>query len=435
MGVARLVSAPAFPFAVEPSADDDTAEASRDDARGPDTVNRILLHGARHHDREAVFLGWGQGRKGWGWRPTPDWRADRAAIRAALVLRRRLQVAEGERVALWLPLDPAWAEIERGVWSIGAVSVPVDPAWPVARVAEVLADSEPVVLFAPSLDRVRALEAIGGRPEELRAVVPRRAPEAQGEDWLSLAKLLEYGGVQDTPERASMWRTFARSVGPDVVASIEYGEREDGESDAGPARHPARSPRAVTQGELRRWAALLTRRFPPRPDGVRLVATDRPDLAARVLTVAGWADGLTRTAFAASRVPRERASELAPELVAGRGSEAAEVLTRLRAGANGARPGGNGTGVGDVGEETDDGPLARLRRWLHRAAPTGAPRKEAWPAWFLATSGPSPAAEALPSPTGGRVEVALAREALGLTGAGEATGPVPNGLENRFEYE
>lgn len=420
-----------FPFGVAPPSDDDAAETSRDDARGTDTVNRILLHGARHHDRDAVFLRWGQGRKGWGWRPTPDWRADRAAIRIALVLRRRLEVAEGERVAVWLRLGPEWAEIERGIWSIGAVSVAVDPAWPLARVAAVLGDAAPEVLFAPSLDRVRELEAVGGRPPDLRAVVPREAPEEQGEDWLSLAKFLEYGGVQDTPERASMWRTFARSVGPDALASLEYAGAAGapGETSPGP-------PLRVTQGELREWAARLTRRFTPRKGGTRLVASDRPTLAGRVVLVAGWADGLTRTAFAASRIARERASELAPELVAGAGPEAAEILGRLKAG-----PEGSGAGSGAT--EGDGGPLGRLTRWILRAAPPPAGPEEARPLHFVSTEGP---------PTGGGgkaaiagVEVVDARELIAVgdrsggdggsrgdrSGPGRNGGPGPEDLEKR----
>lgn len=314
-----------FPFAIQPDPDDDAPEASRTDDRGPDTASRILLHGARHHDREAVFLRWEQGREGWGWKATPDWRADRAAIRAALVLHGRLGVGEGDRIALWMPLGPEWAEVERAVWSLGAVSVAVWPEWPLERVADVLAASRPEVLFAPSLAAVEELTALGGRPDGLRAVVPLVAPEEQGDDWLSLPRFFEYGGVQDTPERASMWRTYARRVPADAAASLDHGDAGSGVRATGGAARP----REVTQGQLVAWSARLTEGFPPRRGGTRVLATERPSLVARVLVLAGWADGLTRTAFATAAVARERAGELEPDLVAAPGSEAESLISVL----------------------------------------------------------------------------------------------------------
>lgn len=402
-----------FPFGVHPEPDDD-AEASRDDARGPDTANRILLHGARHHDRDAVFLRWGQGRRGWEWQLTPDWRADRASIRAGLVLRERLGVAEGERVAIWLPLGPEWAEIERGVWSIGAVSVPIWPDRPLGRVASVLADSSPDVLFTPSLAAVRELEAIGGRPEGVRAIVPLEAPEEQGDDWLSLAKFLEYGGVRDTPERASMWRTYARGVGPDAPASLEYDDGPDGV----PGEAGAGAPCEVSQGELVAWAERIARRFPARKGGTRLLATDRPDLISRVLIVAGWADGLTRTAFAPSRVGRERAGQLGVDVVAARGSEAGALLGSLT-GSGAARVAGSGE------DESAARPALRLLGRLRRAAADGSDAA-ASPPRLLSIDGTRPEDEDAAGTYGDVVDAA---ELLGAPGGSPEDEAGPDGLE------
>lgn len=348
-----------FPFGVGPESGDDAAETGRDDVRGPDTANRLLLHGARHHDRDAVFLEWGQGRKGWGWQATPDWRADRAAIRAALVLRQRARVAEGERVAIWLPLGPRWVEVERAVWSIGAVSVPVWPEWGLERVTAVLAESGPEVLFAPSLEAVRELEALGGRPEGLAAIVCLEAPEEQGEDWLSFPKFMEYGGILDTAERASMWRTFARRVEPAMPAALEYGEAPEGV----PGETAAGRPRQVDHGELVVWAERVTRRLRPRRGGVRLLATARPDLLSRTLAVAGWADGLTRTAFAPSPAARERAAELAVDVdvVACPAYAAGGLVEALAVGD--AADGWSGSNGAERA-----GPVGRLSRWLRGAA-------------------------------------------------------------------
>jgi len=56
-------------------------------------MNRLLLHGARYHDRKAVFVSRDLGE-------TPDWRADRLSIRVALALRQDLAVGPGDLVAL-----------------------------------------------------------------------------------------------------------------------------------------------------------------------------------------------------------------------------------------------------------------------------------------------------------------------------------------------
>lgn len=304
-----------FPFGVAPEPPD---EGGGRNGRGADTANRLLLHGARHHDRDALFQHWGQGRKGWNWQRTPDWRADRTTIRAALVLRQRARVEEGARVALWLPLGPSLAVLERAVWSIGAVSTPLWPEWPPARVAEVLFEATPAALFAPSLDALRELEALGGRPETVETAVCMLAPEASGDDWISYASFLEYGGVLDTPERASMLRALARKLTPSTPASLEYGADPVATDGAVPRERP----REVDHRELVERAARITHALGTGRNRTRVLTTERPELFSRVLVLAAWADGLTRTAFAGCVMGREHVPDLRPELVACRSQDA-----------------------------------------------------------------------------------------------------------------
>jgi acyl-coenzyme A synthetase/AMP-(fatty) acid ligase len=136
-------------------------------------MNRLLLHGARYHDRKAVFVSPDLGE-------TPDWRADRRSIRIALALREELGVGPGDLVALSMPLCVQWALAERAVWGLGAATLPLTPGRSPGR--------------------------------RVKAVLASRS---------DCDALLDRGGTLDTPERATAFRAAARDVSPDEVASIE----------------------------------------------------------------------------------------------------------------------------------------------------------------------------------------------------------------------
>jgi acyl-coenzyme A synthetase/AMP-(fatty) acid ligase len=136
-------------------------------------MNRLLLHGARYHDRKAVFVSRELGE-------TPDWRADRFSIRVALALRQELGVGPGDVVALSMPLSVQWALVERAVWGLGAATLPLT----------------------------------GGRS-------PGRPVKAVLGSSSDCDALLDRGGTLDTPERASAFRAAARDTSPEAVASFE----------------------------------------------------------------------------------------------------------------------------------------------------------------------------------------------------------------------
>ena len=238
-----------------------------------DTINRRLLEGARDHVREAVFARRdGNG----GWEQTPDWRADRHALRVALALGEGLGVGPGDVVALWMPLGLEWPIVERGVWALGAVSLALPPEWSVERVREAVCASRGLVVFCETAPRAREL----GFPEGVRALV---ALEGEGEGaLLELGELMEQGGVLDTPERATRCRAAARAVAPDRPASFEVHLPDEGVGLA-----------ARTQGEWARAVQSFLARYPPR--GVRCLLSERPDAVSRLVLYAGWADGRTRT--------------------------------------------------------------------------------------------------------------------------------------------
>lgn len=151
-----------FPFGIP----EDVGDPSGDE-RGADSVNRLLLHGARYHDRNFLFVSRELGEM-------PDWKADRFSLRLALALAEDRNVGPSDRVGLAGPFSVRWPLLERAIWGLGASTVPGGDAKLVLR------DS----------------------------------------DW---KPLLERGSVLDTPERASWFRALAREVPADAVASIESG--------------------------------------------------------------------------------------------------------------------------------------------------------------------------------------------------------------------
>jgi len=216
-----------------------------------DTVNQLLLHGAQHHDRDGVFMQ----AEGDRWAAVPDWRADRHSIRIALALRERLDVGPGDVVAMSMPLRLEWPLIERAIWGLGATSLPV-------RDSGGLVGTAPSVFFGER----GALDI----PDSVRAVVSF----SDG----SFEKLMDDGGVLDTPERATHFRALAKEVPPEAIASIDEGRE---------------STHATWMVSIERFQE----QHPPEKGRTYRLGPERTDVASRVALYAGWGDGLTRTAL------------------------------------------------------------------------------------------------------------------------------------------
>ncbi|MGH9324778.1 MAG: AMP-binding protein [Vicinamibacteria bacterium] len=238
-----------LPFGIQP----DGSDPNRDE-RGPDTMNRLLLHGARYHDRKSVFVSADS-------KETPDWQADRLSIRVALALREELGVGPGDVVALCMPLSVSWAVVERATWGLGAASSPIAPDASPADAIRILSETRAKVLFT-----ARAFS-----PHGIPIVTLEPTTEA-----LLFSDLIARGGVLDTPERASGFRAAARQIPPFALCSIEPGSGRELDH----------------EGWVQRVARFLAR-FPPVRERRHVLAWERPDLAARVVLHAGWADGLT----------------------------------------------------------------------------------------------------------------------------------------------
>jgi acyl-CoA synthetase (AMP-forming)/AMP-acid ligase II len=269
-----------FPFGVRPEG----ADPNRD-ARGFDSVNRLLLHGARYHDREAVFIEVRDGVQ----LAVPDFRVDRNTVRIALALLERGELATGARIAVVLPSGSRLAAAERAVWAMGGVSLVVDP-----RVHRE--------------ERERAIDAA-----HCRSVYEGEA---------GIDELIEQGSVLDTPERAATVRQKARDVPSAALASLEVELRG---STLELHRH--------SQGDWAQALQSLSELYPPRK-AARIVSRERPRPSVRALIFAGWADGLTRTVIANDGVPNELVRALQPstvvELEADRAGNARRGFANLR---------------------------------------------------------------------------------------------------------
>ena len=287
------------------------------DGRGPDTVNRLVLHGARHHQREAVFLHWGarRRRKAPGgadahresqeWQGTPDWRAHRTSTRVALALHDHLGLEKGDRVALWLPLSPEFMLIERGVWMFGGITLPLDPTATAEDVAMPIRETGPKVIFVPDAAAVESLLTTGSFGGSVRTVVILEDAESEDDRVLEYDRLVDYGRALDTPNRTSRLRTAALRIGPTDPLTLE-------------CRSGSRA--ACVLFDHRSMLSMihdLADRNPPGRD-VRFVEETRPLREVRAPIYASWADGISTVAFASRSAPprsTREADSLSPELI------------------------------------------------------------------------------------------------------------------------
>jgi uncharacterized radical SAM superfamily Fe-S cluster-containing enzyme len=256
----------------------------------------MFLNGSRHQQRNAVFAYWDESREQWV--ETPEWKADRDSIRVGLALTERQGIGLGDGVGLWIPLGVEWAVIERGVWLAGGMTIPLSLEWELGDIREVLSVFQPRVLFAVGGDAVQKLRILGGVPECVQRIVVLESG-ADSADVVSFIDFLADGGLLDTAERAATLRAGARSLAGEAIATAET-RRESGK-----LLHETVDHRTMV-GEIE---ALVEER-PPRTESDRILSSLRPERHHRAMLYASWADGLTRTVFAATPAARDNIQAL-----------------------------------------------------------------------------------------------------------------------------
>ncbi|WP_338896084.1 D-alanine--poly(phosphoribitol) ligase [Streptomyces sp. TG1A-60] len=139
--------------------------------------------------------------------------ADVAAVASGLL---GLGVAVGDRVAIWMDKQPRYAETILAALQAGCAYVPLDGGQPPGRVATILTDSEPVVLFT---DR-RHLDALAGcLPASIRTIVV--SDEPGGQETRGAA-----AGPDGRPIPVRSWADFAAGAAGHVVI-LPALERDD----------------------------------------------------------------------------------------------------------------------------------------------------------------------------------------------------------------
>jgi hypothetical protein len=261
---------------------EDVLQQSMPERRGPrplhtipSTVNALYDMGMRHHARRSV-LSWAAGD---AFEEAPDWKLDRLVIRTALYARERLRLEPGLRAAVFGRLSWLWPAVDFAAMGLGAVSVGIEHDVPDDALEAALREAEPRVVFATdsrSAERLLAARSAGRIP---RATLVAEGLDG-GEGRLSLAKLLDHGGVLDTPERAQAFRAVCRTVALEADALWHAGA-------AGIVRLTHSQAMARIGGRLRAE--------PARPDDVAYLEGPRAELATRLALHAFAGDGLTST--------------------------------------------------------------------------------------------------------------------------------------------
>jgi long-chain acyl-CoA synthetase len=206
-------------------------------------VGDTLLHWFEEQTKQSHHRPALREKRGGRWVTTTwgQWRETSRALASALV---RLGVARGDRVALLAGTRQAFWEADIGVMLAGAVSVPLYPSLQGPRIAQMLADSGAVVLFAEDPLQVEKLAAaVGACPlPALRTVVlfeerAFRVGEDEREDQrrtvdlvdlalpgveiVSLRSLLETGREALATTEAELAERLA-AASPDDISTLMY---------------------------------------------------------------------------------------------------------------------------------------------------------------------------------------------------------------------
>jgi len=174
----------------------------------------------RTPDKEAI-----RWKAGGGW---PSWTYAElwAQVASASIGLRQMGIGAGDRVVILSRSRPEWLVADLACMALGAVTCPLYPGDPPARMAEIVRRVGPRLLFAEDGKLVQRLRSALSS-SELEARIVLFEPNPAGGTAITLADLVR--DADRSPEALADWERTWRTINPAQVATIVHTIGVDGD--------------------------------------------------------------------------------------------------------------------------------------------------------------------------------------------------------------
>ena len=182
----------------------------------PGTVNTLFFDAVERFDRADALLYKVHGV----WEPTSHRTILQRVRRIALGLA-RLGIVAQDRVALLSENRPEWLMADYACLLSSVIDVPVYPTLPAEQIPYILNNSGARAIFVSTADQARKVASIRADAPALQWIIGFAATKEDGCD-LTLADLEALGAEDDTPERATRFKSSALEVRPEQLVTLIY---------------------------------------------------------------------------------------------------------------------------------------------------------------------------------------------------------------------
>lgn len=182
----------------------------------PGTINALFFDAVERYDRTDAVLYKINGV----WEPFSHRTILERVRRVALGLA-RLGIAPQERVALLSENRPEWLIADYACLCSSVIDVPVYPTLPAEQIPYILNDSGARAIFVSTREQARKVAGVRGDAPALQWIIGFAATKEDGCD-LTLAELEALGAQDDSPERATTFKSAALAVAPDQLITLIY---------------------------------------------------------------------------------------------------------------------------------------------------------------------------------------------------------------------
>ncbi len=181
---------------------------------GDETIGGMFqARAARYGDRTYMMS-----RRGGSWKEITWRQFDEKVRRLALALI-AMNVAPGDRVAIFSANSPEWQMVDMAVVSTGAADVPLYATITAKQAQYILSDSGSKVMFVGSEDHLRRVLEVRGDLPGLEKIVTMDNTPSDHPDVMTFDEMLERGAKSDDPGEFDRRLAAAK---PDDMCSIVY---------------------------------------------------------------------------------------------------------------------------------------------------------------------------------------------------------------------